>query len=76
MDEKKIKKTEIVKKQIKIVNDIRKIIIPTHEKILEHWSTITIEHLNNILYMMKAMLQDMENDLIQQEMKRCKEIDT
>ena len=76
MDEKKIKNTRIVKKQIKIINDIRKIIIPTHEKLLKNWSTITIEHLNNILYVMKAMLQDMENDLIQQEMKRCKEIDT
>ena len=70
MDEKRIKNTRIVKKQIKIINDIRKIIIPTHENILKNWSIITIEHLKNILYIMNAMLQDMETRLIEEEMKR------
>lgn len=76
MDEKRINNTMIVKKQIKIINDIRKIIIPTHENILKNWSIITIENLKNILDIMNAMLQDMETRLIEEEMKRCKEIDT
>lgn len=76
MDEKRIKNTRIVKKQIKIINDIRKIVIPTHENILKNWSIITIENLKNILYNMNTMLQDMETRLIEEEMKRLKEIDT
>tara|TARA_E500000178_G_C16626281_1_gene575582 strand:- start:222 stop:452 length:231 start_codon:yes stop_codon:yes gene_type:complete len=76
MDEKRIKNTRIVKKQIKIINDIRKIVIPTHENILKNWSIITIENLKNILYIMNTILQDMETRLIEEEMIRLKEIDT
>ena len=76
MDKKKIKNIRIVKNQIKIINNIRKIDIPTHEKILKNWSIITIENLKNILDIMNSMLQDMETRLIEEEMKRCKEIDT
>ena len=76
MDEKRINNTMIVKEQIKIINKIRKIVIPTHENILKNWSAITIENLKNILDIMNTMLQDMETRLIEEEMKRCKEIDT